>query len=121
MNRATSIALIGAPLLLLLASLAHAQGITLTFNNNTSHNLRVTVYDMTLHNPKPVISAEVLNGFASITVPVSVDESGHGHIRWTATTLDHDSPQCSQQDEPSLSEGTVIHVFASGSCGGGGR
>jgi hypothetical protein len=117
MNRLKVLACVGV-LLLAIAHAAHAQGITLTIDNNTSRNLRVTVYDLTANPAKPAIPAQVINGFASITVLVSADQSGHAHVRWTATTVDQDMQKCSQRDKADLSDGATVHVFASDGCGG---
>ncbi|HLW23269.1 MAG TPA: hypothetical protein VKT22_02775 [Steroidobacteraceae bacterium] len=119
MNRLKWLTMAALPLLAL-AYTAFAQGITLRFFNDTSRNLRVTAYDLSLQPPQPIISAQTINGFSSITLPVAVNESGHAHIRWTATTMDQDTPRCSHRENADLSDGDTIHVFANEACGAGG-
>ena len=106
-----------AALMLALGTTASAQGISVTITNDTSHDLRVTVYDENSRNPHGVISNGVINGFASITVPVSVDESGRAHISWSATTLGKDMRRCAHRDKPGLSDGDAVHVWANERCG----
>ena len=118
MNNLKSRTLVCAAALAIACS-ALAQGITIKFYNDTSRNLRVTAYDLSLHPAQPIISAQVINSFASITLPVTVDESGHAHIRWTATTEDQDMPKCGHRENPGLNDGDTVHLFASESCGRG--
>jgi len=94
-------------------------GMTIIINNNTTKNLLVTVYDLNANPPQKVASSATLNGFASISVMVSADDSGQGHVSWTATTVDRDMRMCGNHDNPGVNDGDTVRVFADSSCTGG--
>jgi hypothetical protein len=91
-------------------------GLTITINNNTTGNLLVTVYDRNAQPPQRVLSGEVINGFASIKISIAADDSGHGHLSWTATTVDRDMRRCGHHDKPKLNDGDTVHVYANSEC-----
>jgi len=107
-----------ACLLLFLAGTAALadDGLSITLNNNTTGNLRVTVYDMNAQPPQKVLSGEVINGFASIKISIAADDSGHGHLSWTATTVDRDMRRCGHHDKPKLNDGDTVRVYANSEC-----
>jgi hypothetical protein len=59
-------------------------GLSITINNNTTDNLLVTVYDLNASPVARVLSNQTINGFASLTVTIMADNSGAGHLSWTA-------------------------------------
>ena|ERR1700722_6991685 len=92
--------------------------LTVTINNNTSDNLLVTVYDQNTSPAQRVLSTTPIYGNASLTVSISPDGSGMGHLSWTAMTIDHDMRQCGHNDKAGLNDGDVVNVQADGDCGG---
>ena len=108
-----------AGLLLCLASAsAHAQNLTITIKNDTTSNIFVTVYDLNTNPVQKLLSNQLMNGFATVTVSLTSDSSGQGHLSWTAITVDPDMRQCGHNDKPNLSDGDSVHVHADGDCGG---
>jgi len=91
-------------------------GIMLTINNDTSDNLLVTVYDMGAR--QTILSNQPIYGNASVTVSISVDASGSGHLSWTAMSRDPDMRKCGHEDKASLNDGDTVNVYADGSCSG---
>ncbi len=94
-------------------------GLTITINNNTTSSLLVSVYDRNVSPPQKVLSSEVVNGFASISVSITADDRGRGHLSWTATTPGHDMRRCGHRDKPNLNDGDTVHVYANADCRAG--
>lgn len=92
--------------------------LTITINNNTSDNLLVTVYDQNTRPAQQVLSSTTIYGNASMTVSISPDGSGMGHLSWTAMTIDHDMRQCGHNDKAGLNDGDTVNVRADSDCGG---
>jgi hypothetical protein len=107
-----------ACLLLFMADTAAlaGDGLNITLNNNTTGNLLVTVYDMNAQPPQKVLSSEVIYGFASIRISIAADDSGHGHLSWSATTVDRDMRRCGHHDKPKLNDGDTVHVYVNSEC-----
>ncbi|MGP8165946.1 MAG: hypothetical protein ACLQAR_10515, partial [Steroidobacteraceae bacterium] len=95
-----------------------AQGLTITIKNDTTSNIFVTVYDLNTNPVQKLLSNQLMNGFATVTVPLTSDSSGQGHLSWTAITVDPDMRQCGHNDKPNLSDGATVRVHADGDCGG---
>jgi hypothetical protein len=104
--------------LLALASVAaFAQdAFTITLQNDTSDNLLVTVYDQSTAPPQVVVSRRPLYGNASIAVLVGEDESGRGHLYWSAMSLDSDMRMCGHNDNPNLKNGDTVKVYVDSDC-----
>ena len=92
--------------------------LTLTINNNTSGPLLVNVYDMGASPGQQVLANRAIYGNASVTVSVSQDASGKGHVRWTAMNQDPDMRMCGHDDKASLNDGDTVNVYADGDCSG---
>lgn len=107
-----------ASALMALASTAAygGEGIMITISNDTSDNILVTAYDR--NSNQLVLSSRPIYGSASITVTITADDSGQGHLSWTATTIDRDMHQCGRNDKPNLNDGDTVNVHADGDCGG---
>src|SRR5271156_5265576 len=82
--------------------------LTITINNNTSDNLLVTVYDQNTRPAQQVLSTTAIYGNASVSVAISPDGSGTGHVSWTAMTIDHDMRQCGHNDRAGLNDGDIV-------------
>jgi hypothetical protein len=94
------------------------QGLTITISNDTSDNIYVTAYDQNANPPQIVLSSRPIYGSASITLTITADASGMGHLSWTATTIDRDMHKCGHNDKPNLNDGDTVHVHADADCGG---
>jgi len=107
-----------AGLILCLASAsAYADGLTITISNDSTSNILVTVYDLNTYPVQRLLSNQLMNGFATVSVSAAVDSTGQGHLSWTAITADPDMRQCGHNDKPNLSDGATVHVHADGDCG----
>jgi hypothetical protein len=95
---------------------ALGNGLMITINNDSSDNLFVTVYDRSSSRPHQVLSHTALYGNASISVSIDADKSGHGHLSWTATTIDHDMRMCGHNEKAGLNDGDTVNVHADGHC-----
>jgi hypothetical protein len=108
-----------ATLLLAVRSLSAlaASGMTITINNTTTRDLLVTANDLNAGPVQKVLSSEKINSFASIAIAINPDESGHGHLSWSATSVGRDSPMCGHSDGTRLSDSDTVHVYADAACG----
>jgi hypothetical protein len=100
------------------ASAFGGDGLMITINNDSTDNLIVTVYDQNTNPPQKILSAKEIYGSASISVAISPDDLGKGHVSWTATTVDHNMRRCGHNDKPNLNGGDTVRVHADGDCGG---
>jgi hypothetical protein len=91
-------------------------GVTVKVLNDTPDALTVTIYDRNAQPPQPVVSGEVINGNASLSISVTADASGRGHLSWTATSGDRDMRRCGHKDKPGVNDGDTIRVHAGRSC-----
>jgi hypothetical protein len=98
------------------ASVLAGAGMTININNNTTRKLLVTVYDLNTNPAQQVLASESINGFASVSVSIAADESGQGHLAWTATTVDPDTRMCDHRDMSKLNDGDTVHVYANSEC-----
>jgi hypothetical protein len=90
--------------------------LTLTINNDTSDPLLVTVYDM--GSRQQLLANRAIYGNGSVTVSVTQDASGQGHIRWTAMNQDPDMRLCGRDDKTNLNDGDIVNVYAEDDCSG---
>jgi hypothetical protein len=93
-------------------------GVKITINNDTSDSLLVTVYDRGTTPRQQILSSRPIYGNASITVSITADDSGKGHLSWTAMSLERDMRMCGHNDSPDLSDGDTVTVHADGDCSG---
>jgi hypothetical protein len=93
-------------------------GVTVKVLNDTPDSLTVTLYDRNVQPPQPVVSAEVINGNASISVSITADPSGRGHLSWNAITTDTDMRRCGHQEKRGVNDGDTIRVHANHRCPG---
>jgi hypothetical protein len=91
-------------------------GVTVRVLNDTPDSLTVTLYDRNVQPPQPVVSAAVINGNASISVSITPDASGRGHLSWNATTTDADMRRCGHREKRRVNDGDTIRVFANNRC-----
>lgn len=98
------------------ASAVSGEGLSVTINNNTTRNLIVTVYDLNASPVIRVLSSQTINGFASLSVTIMADDSGQGHLSWTARTVDQDMRMCGRRDKPNLNDGDTVNVYTDSDC-----
>ncbi len=98
------------------ASAFAGSGLTITILNTTDDTLVVSVYDLNAVALQKVMSNEVVNGNASVTVPVAADYRGQGHVTWTARTSDADMRMCGRGDAANLNDGDTVNVAADTDC-----
>ena len=93
-------------------------GLTVTLSNGTTNDVFVTAYDLNAMTRQKILSGEVINGNASISVSLSPDASGRGHLAWTAITVDRDMGGCGHGDNAQLHDGDTVNVNADSTCPG---
>jgi hypothetical protein len=91
-------------------------GVMLTISNDTSDNILVTIYDLGASPRQMVLSNRPLYGNASITVSVTEDTSGKGHVWWRALSLDRDMRKCGHDDKADLNDGDTVNVYVDTDC-----
>jgi hypothetical protein len=91
-------------------------GVTVRVLNDTPDSLTVTLYDRNVQPPQPVVSSAVINGNASISVSITADASGRGHLSWNAITTDTDMRRCGHGEKSRVNDGDTIHVHANRRC-----
>ena len=90
-------------------------GVNVTISNNTTSELRVTVYDLNTQPARSVVSNYTINGFGSIMVALAPDDSGQGHLSWSATA-GGPTRECGHHDKPHLNDTDVVEVYANSEC-----
>ena len=103
---------------MLCAAALAGDGVTVRILNDTPDALGVTIFDRNVQPAQAVVSSEVINGNASLSVSVTADASGRGHLSWTATTVDRDMRRCGHKDKPGVNDGDTIRVHANRTCPG---
>jgi hypothetical protein len=117
-RRAVAIAYLLLSLGCLSASGQEGGGVMLTISNDTSDNLLVTIYDLGSSPRQQVLSSRALYGNASITISITQDASGKGHLWWTAMNLDRDMRKCGHDDKANLNDGDTVNVYVDSDCSG---
>jgi hypothetical protein len=109
--------LLGCAVLSLAQSPASAScGVTVRIQNDTVNNLIVTLYDRNFSRKQPMLSGQIINGNASISVTLTANASGQGHLSWEAATVDPDMRRCGHHDNPGLNDGDTVRVHADAAC-----
>jgi hypothetical protein len=104
-------------LLTLISASAFADGgINVTINNDTTKDLRVTVYDLNTYPALRAVSSQTINSFASIYVTITADDLGQGDLSWTATTVDQSMRMCSRHDGVHVNDGDTVGIYAKSEC-----
>jgi hypothetical protein len=109
--------MLGQGLLTLMSALALAgDGIVVTISNDTTKELRVTVYDLNTNPILRVVSSQTINAFASISITITADDSGQGHLSWAATTVGQNMRMCGRNDKRHLNNSDTVDVYAGSEC-----
>jgi hypothetical protein len=90
--------------------------LTIHVANDSTDSLLVSLYDRNLKRGQKVLAGELINGNASISISISADASGQGHVYWTAMTVDSDMRQCGHGDRRAVNGGSTVHVNADSRC-----
>jgi hypothetical protein len=110
-----------AALMLSLGSLAvfgQDGGLLLTIRNDSSDALLVSIEDLSSSPRQPILANRPIYGGASITISVTRDAAGKGHLWWTAMSQDPDMRTCGHDDRADLTDGDTVSVHADGDCDG---
>jgi len=91
-------------------------GLTITLRNDSGDNLLVTVYDQVTKPASTVLSNREIYGDASVSINLTAGGSGHGHLTWSAVTVDHDMRKCGRGEQRHLNDGDTVAVHADGAC-----
>jgi hypothetical protein len=92
-------------------------GLTVSILNDSNDTLIVSVYDQSTKPPQQLVGDEAIYGNASVSVSLSPDSSGLGHLKWTAVTKDSDMRACGHGNKANLHDGDTVNVHADGQCG----
>ena len=89
----------------------------ITIVNDSSDNVLVTIYDRSTSPPQQILAARPIYGNASLTVSISADGGGKGHLSWTAMSIDRDMRRCAAKELSNLHDGDSVNVYADNDCG----
>jgi hypothetical protein len=92
------------------------EGVTVKVLNDTPDALTVTIYDRNVLPAQAVVSSAVIDGNSSVSVSVTADASGLGHLSWSAVTGDREMRRCGHNDISGVNDGDTIRVHAGDSC-----
>jgi hypothetical protein len=106
----------GLALMLLAATAAIGDTITIKICNDGPDEIVATIYDVNAQPPGVAIANQRISGFAWIPVLVTLGDAGNAHVRWTATTADANFRRCGHQDRRDLANDASVQVFASSRC-----
>jgi len=93
-------------------------GLSITILNDSSDKILVTAYDQNIQPPRKILAGATVYGSASLTVSVSPDAQGQGHLSWSAVSADPDMRKCGNGDNAQLIDGVTVNVHADGDCNG---
>lgn len=91
-------------------------GLTITLHNDSTNNLLVTVVDHVTQPPTTLLSNREIYGDASVSISITAGGSGHGHLSWSAITVDPDMRRCGRGDQNHLNDGDTVTVHTNGAC-----
>jgi hypothetical protein len=116
LNMRQPIVVTGLALMLLAATAAIGDTVTIKIYNDGPDTIVATVYDMNARPPGVAIVNQRISGFAWIPVLVAAGDAGNAHVRWTATTVDANFRRCGHQDRRGLANDASVQVFADSRC-----
>jgi hypothetical protein len=91
-------------------------GLTILILNDSNDALVVSVYDERTKPPQQIVASQTIYGNASVSISIAPDDSGFGHLKWTAVTQDRDMGTCGHGDRSKLRDGDTVTVHANGRC-----
>ena len=110
------VAIAGLALMLLAATAAVGDTVTIRICNDGPEEVVATVYDMNAQPPGTAIANQRISGFAWIPVLVNTGDAGNAHVRWIATAGDGSSRRCGHRDRRGLANDASVRVFANSRC-----
>lgn len=84
--------------------------------NDTVDEIVVTVYDMNAGSPRPVLTRQVIDGFAWLTTSVTPSTGSDGHVRWVAQTIGTAFHKCGSGENGGLRTNAMVKVYADSRC-----
>ncbi len=111
-----TIVLTAIPLALLSAAALGGDGLSVNITNDGTEDIVVTVYDLTVGANAVVLSHTRINGFTTVPVSLSPDETGKGNISWTAVSADKSSHLCGHEEKVGLGDSSSVTVHADTRC-----
>jgi hypothetical protein len=111
------VTLLGFTLMLLTATAAIGDTLTIRVFNDSSDAIVATVYDMDAQPPGAAIVNQRIDGFSWIPVLVNAGAAGNAHVRWSARTADPSFRRCGHQERRGLANDATMHVSANSRCG----
>jgi hypothetical protein len=110
-------AAVSSSILALASAEVHGQnGLTISILNDSGDALIVNAYDRVPRPPQQVVTNATIYGNASLPISITPNDSGRGHLRWTAVTQDRDMRACGHGDKSNLHDGDTVTVHADGEC-----
>jgi hypothetical protein len=91
-------------------------GLTILILNDSNDNLIVSVYDQGPKPPLQIMAGQTIYGNASVSISIAPDDSGLGHLKWTAVTQDRDMGTCGHGERSNLHDGDTVTVHANSQC-----
>jgi hypothetical protein len=111
------VTLLGFTLMLLTATAAIGDTLTIRVLNDSSDAIYATIYDMDAEPPGAAIVNQRIDGFAWIPVLVTAGAAGNAHVSWIARTADPSFRRCGHQERRGLADDATMHVSANSQCG----
>jgi hypothetical protein len=111
------VTILGFSLMLLTATAAIGDTLTIKISNDGADAIVATVYDMNAQPPGAVIVNQRIEGFAWIPALVTAGAAGNAHVRWTARTADASFRRCGHRERRGLANDATVHVSANSGCG----
>lgn len=107
---------LGISLILGLACVSRAlAGAPLTIVNDNEDTVLATIINVNAQPPVTVLSAQPIDGFASISIEVPTDASGNAHIAWSASNTDAINHLCGR-GRRTVKPHRTVHVWANRHC-----
>jgi hypothetical protein len=110
------VTLLGFALMLLTATAAIGDTLTIKVLNDGADAIVATVYDMNAQPPGAIIVDQRIEGFAWIPVSVTAGAAGNGHVRWIARTAGASFRRCGHRERRGLANDATVHVSANSEC-----
>ena len=101
---------------LLLAHTARgAEGVSVTFTNDSADDILLTVYDTGTSPRRTVLAGTRITGFTSVPVVLTPDSAGKATLSWSATNTDPEFPRCGHADA-AVGDADSVSVHADSEC-----
>lgn len=110
--------LIVGPVLLWGAVALGGDGVNLTLTNDGISDIFVTVNDISISPSLTVVTHQRMNGFTSIPISVSANQTGRANISWTAISVDSHDLHCGHGTRNGLADGASVNVHVDSDCAG---